>query len=189
MRTPGLIAVACLLLVASCRQDMHDNPRYEPLEQSAFFADRRASRPQVSGTIARGELITDQVLATGRREGEFVHELPVEFSRELLERGRERYGIFCSPCHDRTGYGNGMVVQRGMTRPASLHVERLRGAPIGYFFDVITNGYGVMYDYADRIPIADRWAIAAWVRALQFSQDAELSDVPATERTRLEELP
>lgn len=184
---PGL-AVG-LAVLAGCRQDMHDNPRYEPLEASAFFADGRASRPQVAGTIARDELVTDRVLATGLRDGEPVAELPLELSRALLERGRERYQIYCMPCHDRTGYGEGMVVKRGMTRPPSLHIERLRGAPLGYFFDVITNGYGVMYDYSDRISVEDRWAIVAWVRTLQLSQHAELKDVPAAARLRLEEQP
>ena len=177
-------------LFSSCRQDMHDAPRYEPYERSGFFTDGRASRPQVAGTVARGELVVDKAFATGRgADGEFLAELPIELSAELLDRGEERYAIFCAPCHDRTGYGEGMVVKRGMTKPPSLHIERLRAAEVGYFYDVITNGYGVMYDYADKVKPADRWAIAAWIKTLQLSQYVELSDLPAEERQRLEELP
>jgi len=185
-RWTGWTFALCVALVG-CRQDMHDTPYLEPLEASAFFADGRASRPQVAGTIARGELIEDRVLATGRTaDGELVDELPLPVTRELLERGRARYDINCSPCHDRLGYGDGLVVQRGMTRPPSMHVERLRTAPVGYVFDVVTNGFGAMYDQSDRVSVEDRWAIAAWVRVLQLSQNAELADAPAAERERLE---
>jgi hypothetical protein len=178
-----LLALGC---IAACRQDMHDQPRLEAYEASAFFADGRAMRPRVPGTIARGELVLDQEFHTGMSRGEHLSRLPFPLDRALLERGRERYGIFCTPCHDPLGNGDGLVVQRGMKRPPSFHIERLREAPPGYVFDVITNGFGAMYDHADRIPPRDRWAIAAWVRVLQASQDARLEDVPAAERARLE---
>lgn len=175
------------VLLCGCRQDMHDCAYLETFERSTFFADGRATRPQVPGTVARGQLETVGPRATGREaDGRFVDELPVPFSRALLERGREGYEIGCLPCHDRLGYGDGMVVQRGMTRPPSFHIERLRSARLGYFFDVITNGFGAMYDQADRIAVDDRWAIVAWVRVLQLSQNATLADVPAAERERLE---
>ena len=171
--------------LAACRQDMHDQPRYEPLEASAFFADGRSARPAVEGTIARGRLEQDEHFTAGKVNGEIVSTLPFPLTRELLERGRERYDIFCAPCHARTGSGEGVVVQRGMTRPASLHIARLREAKIGYFFDVMTNGFGAMYDFRDRISAADRWAIAAYMRALQLSQNASLQDVPGGEREAL----
>ena len=181
----GLIA-CCALLSAGCRQEMYDQHKKTALEGSSLFPDGRASRPSVPGTVARGELKLDAHLHTGRVDGKLATEFPFPVDRALLERGRERYGIFCTPCHDALGGGQGLVVQRGMKRPESFHVERLREAPPGYFFDVITNGFGAMYDYADRIPPRDRWAIVAYVRALQLSQGARLEDVPAAERARLE---
>jgi hypothetical protein len=177
-----LLALGC---TAACRQDMHDQPRYEALEKSTFFADGRSARPAVEGTVARGQLVQDEHLATGKVKGEFATALPFPLTRELLERGRERYDIFCAACHDRIGSGEGVVVQRGMTRPASLHIQRLREAPIGYFYDVMTSGFGAMFDFKDRIPPADRWAIAAYMRALQLSQNASLEDVPAGQRETL----
>jgi hypothetical protein len=148
---------------------MHDQPRLEPLQESAFFADGRASRPLVEGTVARGHL----------RD-------PLPLTPELLARGRERFDIFCTPCHDRTGSGNGIVVQRGFRRPESYHSERLRAAPDGYFFDVMTNGFGTMLDYRERITPRDRWAIVAYVRALQLSQSALLTDLPAEVQSRIQ---
>ncbi|MDZ7265733.1 MAG: cytochrome c [candidate division KSB1 bacterium] len=180
--------LALLMLAAfltGCRQDMHDQPRLEPLEGSTVFADGRASRPQVPGTIARGQLRTDAALHTGKAGNQLVDRLPVALTPELLARGRERYNIFCAPCHSRVGDGNGMIVQRGMRRPPSFHIQRLREAPVGYFFDVITNGFGTMYSYADRVPVKDRWAIVAYIRALQLSQNATLDDVPAGQRAQL----
>ncbi len=174
------------LAITSCRQDMHDQPRYDPLEASSLFRDGRASRPLVEGTIARGQLRLDDHLYRGKAGGEDATTFPFEVTREVLERGRERYQIFCAPCHDRTGNGRGMVVQRGFRQPTSYHIERLRDAPPGYFFDVMTNGYGVMYSYASRVSPEDRWAIAAWIRVLQLSQNATLEDVPAPERAALE---
>jgi mono/diheme cytochrome c family protein len=178
--------LCCLLfLLAGCRQDMHDQPRFEPLEASSLFADGRASRPRVPGTIARGERSWDVHFREGKQDGELAREFPLEIDRALLERGRERFDIFCAPCHDRAGTGQGSVVQRGLKQPPSMHVERLRSAPPGYLFDVISRGFGVMYDLADRIPPADRWAIVAYVRVLQRSQNATLADVPEAQRARL----
>jgi cytochrome c553 len=181
-----LLAALVLAATAGCRQDMHDQPKYKPERASAFFADGRASRPLVDGTVAWGQLAEEQADRAGKVKGAYVRELPVPLTRALLLRGRERFDIFCSPCHDRAGTGDGMIVQRGYRRPPSLHAERLRQQPDGYFFDVITNGFGVMPSYAAQIPASDRWAIIAYVRALQLSQGATLADVPAAERRRLE---
>jgi mono/diheme cytochrome c family protein len=166
---------------------MHDQPRHEPLEASAFFADGRASRPRVPGTIARGERERDEHLLTGRIDGQPTDRFPMPIDAELLARGRERYAIYCTPCHGAAGYGDGIVVARGMKVPPSLHGGRLRAAPAGHFVDVITKGSGVMFSYADRTSPRDRWAIAAYVRALQRSQRATLADVPEDEAARLTE--
>jgi hypothetical protein len=174
------------LAAAGCRQDMHDQPRYEPFEASDFFADGRSARPLVAGTVARGFLEEDEHLYRGRVGGELAELFPFAVDRAVLERGRERYGIFCTPCHDAAGNGNGVVVQRGFKHPPSFHIQRLREAPPGWFFEVITKGYGAMYDYADRVPPADRWAITAYVRALQRSAHATLADVPEARRAELE---
>jgi cytochrome c len=165
---------------------MQDQPKYKNLRGSSFFADHRAARPLPDGTVARGFLNADPRLATGKVGGQPVAELPVPLTRALLERGRDRYGIYCTPCHGLTGDGLGMVVQRGYRRPNSFHIDRLRAAPVGYFFDVMTNGFGSMMDYSAQIPPQDRWAIAAYLRALQLSQGATVADVPAAERSALD---
>jgi hypothetical protein len=165
---------------------MHDQPKYKPYRESEFFSDGRAMRPFVPGTVARGTLREDTVLYTGKSGEDFVTEIPVPVTAELLERGRSEFQVFCSPCHGRTGTGDGMIVQRGFKRPTSYHVDRLRQMPIGYLFDVITNGYGAMLDYASQVPVEDRWAIVAYVRALQLSQYAPAADVPADRRGDLE---
>lgn len=188
--TPGtyhLLFLTGMLLIAmcGCRQEMYDQARYKPLGESKFFADRRASRPLPAGTIARGWLRDDQKFYEGKQGRELVATLPVPLTRELLARGRERFNIFCSPCHDRTGGGRGMVVRRGYQPPPSFHIDRLRDAPVGHFFDVMTNGLGAMPDYASQIEVSDRWAIAAYVKALQLSQNAPLSDVPPDRRSDL----
>ena len=166
---------------------MHDQPRLEPFEETSLFADGRSARPRVPGTVARGERDLDRHFVEGRVGSELADAFPMEVTRETLVRGRERYDIFCSACHDRAGTGRGIVVARGLKQPPSFHVERLRAARPGYFFDVITRGFGAMYDLADRIPPADRWAIVAYVRVLQRSQNARLEDVSPEERKRLEE--
>lgn len=180
--------IGSLFIVAGCRQDMHDQPRYEPLESSDFFDDGRASRPSVEGAVAQGQLHLDE-LHTGKRAGALATVLPFPLTQALLERGQQRYDIYCSPCHDRVGSGQGMVVRRGFRRPASFHIERLRDMPIGYFFDVITNGFGAMMDYAAEVAPHDRWAIAVYIRALQLSQHATLTDVPPDQRHSLQDQP
>ena len=184
--TAGLFALAFLALAGACRQDMHDQPKYKPLRASEIFADKRSARPLVEGTVARGTLREDAGYYTGKTKDGFVTELPVPMNAQLLERGQSQFQVFCSPCHGRTGSGNGMVVQRGFRAPPSYHEDRLRNAPVGYFFDVMTNGFGAMQDYAAQIPVQDRWAIAAYIRALQFSQNARIEDVPADHRTDLD---
>lgn len=182
-----LLAACCLLLLAvGCRQQMADQPRYKPLAQSAFFGDDRSERPLVPGTVAQGYLRADEGYYSGKSGGDLLTALPVPLTLALLERGQDRFNIFCSPCHDRTGNGGGMVVQRGYRRPPALHIDRLREAPIGHFFDVITKGFGAMPDYAAQVSPADRWAIAAYIRALQLSQHAKLDDVPPPTRQQLE---
>jgi mono/diheme cytochrome c family protein len=179
-------AVAVSLALAGCRQDMHDAPRYEPLEASTFFANGQASRMLVANTVPRGLLRADTHLNEGRVDGQVATTFPMAITPAVMQRGQERFNVFCSPCHGRTGSGNGMVVQRGFRAPPSYHEDRLRNAPVGYFFDVMTNGFGAMQDYASQVPVADRWAIAAYIRALQLSQRATLADVPADRRAELD---
>lgn len=183
LRASALLSAASVVAaVSGCRQEMYDQPKYEPLEASTFYSDNRASRPFVDGTVARGSVAP--VAPAGADA--LVTALPMPLTIDLVRRGRERYDIFCSPCHDRTGGGQGMVVRRGYRPPPSLHVDRLREAPIGHLYDVITRGFGAMPDYAQAIPPEDRWAIAAYVKALQGAQHASIEDVPAEERVRLE---
>jgi mono/diheme cytochrome c family protein len=167
---------------------MYDQPKYKALGESDFFTDRRAARPPVPGAVPAAAA-SDAGVATGTRDGALVPDLPVPLTRALLFRGRERYDIYCSPCHDRVGTGDGMVVRRGYRPPPSFHVDRLRQVAIGHFFDVMTHGFGSMPDYASQIPEEDRWAIAAYIRALQYSQDAPLSEVPADRRAELSVTP
>lgn len=176
----GICALA-LLGVSGCRQDMHDQPKYIPLRASNYYEDGRSSRLQVANTVARGQLREDVHFYTGKVNGKVSGELPasLKFDRALLERGRQRYEVYCTPCHSAVGDGNGMVVQRGMKRPPSYHEQRLKQIEIGHFYDVMTNGYGVMLNYAAQIPPEDRWAIAAYIRVLQLSQEAKSGDVPA----------
>ncbi len=176
----------CLVLVAGCRQDMHNQPKYKPLRPSAFFNDGSSGRPTVEGTVARGTLKEDEGFFTGKVGAALVAEWPMPVDQALVDRGQQRFNIYCTPCHDSTGSGNGMVVQRGFRAPPSFHEERLRMAPVGYYFDVMTNGFGAMQDYAAQVPVADRWAIAAYVRALQLSQHAAVTDVPADRRADLD---
>ena len=165
---------------------MHDQPKYKPFRESEMFADHRSARPLVPGTVARGSLREDAAFFTGKSGNDFIAEIPVKVTPELLARGQERFQIFCSPCHGRTGRGDGMIVQRGFKAPSSYHVDRLRAMPVGYFYDVITNGFGAMADYSAQVPPADRWAIAAYIRTLQYSQYAPAGDVPQDKRAELE---
>ncbi|RMD94067.1 MAG: cytochrome c [Calditrichaeota bacterium] len=175
--------LSCVMLfMVACRQDMHDQPRYEPLEESTFFADARSSRPLVAGTVPRGHLDLDEHFYTGKVNGEPVTTFPFEITREVIKRGQERYNIFCSPCHDRVGRGKGMIVRRGLKQPPSFHTIRLREAPVGHFFDVITNGFGVMPSYADKVKPRDRWAIIAYIRALQLSQNINWEELTPQEK-------
>lgn len=182
-----LAALAALALgAAGCRQEMHDQPRYTALQPSSFFGDGRSARPLPEGTVARGQLLEDTAFTTGRGPGgQFVREFPFPITLEVLERGRERYNVYCSVCHDQVGNGQGMIVRRGYRQPPSYHIERLRTAPAGHFFDVITNGFGAMPNYAVEVAPADRWAITAYIRALQRSQHATLDDVPPEDLPRL----
>jgi mono/diheme cytochrome c family protein len=165
---------------------MHDQPKYQPLEHSAFFPDGRTSRHYVEGVVPHGAPAAG-VLETGREGGELVRRLPVPLTLALVQRGRTEFDVYCAPCHDRTGGGDGMIVQRGYRRPPSLHDPRLVDIADGYIFDVITKGFGVMPSYGEQVAIDDRWAIVAYVRAVQQSQRATLADVPPAERSRLEE--
>jgi mono/diheme cytochrome c family protein len=169
-----------------CQQDMAEQPRYEPLEASTFFEDGRGSRPLVPGTVAQGQLHEDEHLYTGVVGGKPAEQFPFAITKDIMQRGRQRFDIFCSPCHGRVGDGRGMIVSRGFPAPPSFHIDRLRTAPAGHFFGVITKGYGRMFDYSDRIAAADRWAIVAYIRALQLSQNAKLPDVPEADRAKLE---
>jgi mono/diheme cytochrome c family protein len=176
---------ALLLALPGCRLDMHTQPKYKPLARTDFFGDGRSARSPVEGTVARGQLRLDEQLYTGKVTGQPVTTFPFSMTRQDLERGRERFNIYCAPCHDSTGSGRGMIALRGFQQPPSYHIDRLRQAPAGHFFDVITNGFGAMYGYAARVSPEDRWRIVAYVRALQLSQAATLADVPAAEREKL----
>ena len=181
------IALAGLLAVAGCRQDMHNQPKYIPLRESDFYTDRRSGRPLLEGTVARGDAQGDELLYTGKVNGELATVFPFPVTEAVMRRGQERFDIFCSPCHARTGDGDGMVVRRGFRAPPSFHIDRLRQAPPGHFFDVITNGFGAMPDYRQQVPVRDRWAIVAYIRALQASTAAGLGDVPADRRGEIKE--
>ena len=185
----GLLAACCVaagLLAAGCRQDMHDQPRFKPYAKNDFFADQRSARPLIEGTVARGHLNDDALLATGKVEGQPATVFPFEITPAVMARGRERYDIFCAPCHSRTGAGDGMIVRRGYRKPPSFHEDRLRQAAPGYTYDVITNGFGAMPDYAQQIPVRDRWAIVAYITALQRSQHAAADRLPAEARAALD---
>ncbi len=175
----GAAAVFACMVLAGCgvRLDMHVQPKVKPLRESDFFADGRASRPLLPGTIPRGELRDDTYYYTGMVNGKEGDVMPFPVTEEVLKRGQERFNIYCTPCHSRLGDGNGMVVQRGYRKPPSYQDPKLLNAPIGHFFDVMTNGFGAMPDYAAQVDPHDRWAIAAYIRALQLSQHAPASMV------------
>jgi hypothetical protein len=183
----GVLVLGSALLLSGCRLDMHVQPRYNPYDPSSFFADGRSERPPVPGTVARNEVVAgpEEVVVTGMLAGKEVEAFPFPVTRAVLERGRERYNVFCTPCHGWTGDGDGMIVQRGFQRPPSYHIDRLRQAPVGHYFSVITNGFGAMYPYGYRIRPRDRWAIIAYIRALQLARQGTIDDVPAAERSQL----
>ena len=185
-RRLAIVVVALSSALVACRQDMHDAPRYEPLEASTFFSDGRASRPLVANTVARGQLREDELLYTGKSGGQLATEFPMPVTAEMMARGQERFNVFCSPCHGRTGDGTGLIVQRGFRQPPSYYEDRLVNAPVGYLFDVMTNGFGAMQDYSAQVTVPDRWAIAAYIRVLQLSRSATVNDVPADRRGDLD---
>jgi Cytochrome C oxidase, cbb3-type, subunit III len=177
--TMGILLTAVATLSA-CRIDMHVQPRQNPLSRSDFFTDQRSERPPVEGTVARGQLHEDTYFYTGKLGNDPGDYMPFPVTKEVLERGRERYNIYCAPCHSQLGDGNGFVPSRGFVRkPPTFHKPRWQKAPLGEFYDVISNGSGIMPDYASQIPPRDRWNIVAYIRALQLSQNATRSDVPA----------
>lgn len=185
---PRALVIGCLLslfLLTSCAGRMTDQQRYDPLEASTFYSDGKSARDLLPNTVARGQIITDTLLETGLANGAPSTTFPFRITQEVLLRGQERYNIYCSPCHGIDGYGDGMIVNRGFTPPPSFHDDRLRNVPPGYIFQVISNGFGAMYSYGDRIPVDDRWAIIAYIRALQRSQHATSADVPAAEQGAL----
>jgi mono/diheme cytochrome c family protein len=172
-------ATASMLILAGCRQDMQDEPKFFPQRGTTFYADGRSVRPQIANTVARSQGSEDSYFYTGLVNGKEGDGLPIDLTADTMARGQERYNIYCTPCHSRVGNGDGMIVQRGYRPAGDFHTERLRNAPLGHFFAVMTNGYGAMPDYAAQVTPQDRWAIAAYIRALQLSQDAKQSDVPA----------
>jgi mono/diheme cytochrome c family protein len=198
-RMSACATLALVLLLSGCRRDMQEQPRYDPLAGTNFFGDGRSARPIVDGTVAWGRLTTegpdpgflriDQARYTGKIDNQYVDYFPFPMTRADLDRGQQRFNIYCSPCHSRTGDGNGMVVQRGFKQAASYHTQRLINMPVGHFFDVITNGFGQMPSYASRVEPDDRWRIAAYIRVLQLSQDAPVDAVPAAQRSDLDKNP
>src|SRR5437763_16139606 len=176
-RLRKLFWLALVLVLAGCRQDMHDQPRFKTLAMNTFYPDLRSARPPVDGTVARGQLHEDTYFYTGKIGADPGDYMPFAVTESDLARGRERFDIYCAPCHSRVGGGNGMIPQRGYRQPPTYHQDRLRKAPLGYFFDVMTNGFGAMPDYASQIQPRDRWCIVAYIRALQLSQNASAGDV------------
>lgn len=182
------LALPVLFAFTGCelRKAMYDQPKYRPLQESSFFTNGMAARLPVEGTMAQGQLEDDPHLFTGMVNGGMATTFPFEITAEVLNRGQQRFNIFCSPCHDQTGSGNGMVVQRGFKQPTSFHDQRLVDSPPGYFYNVIKNGFGVMMDYSAQVPVRDRWAIIAYIKAMQYGQRATLGDVPENQRAELE---
>jgi mono/diheme cytochrome c family protein len=183
--TPFFV-LALAVAATGCRQDMQDQPKYKPLHESEFFPDHRSARPHIEGTVARGHLRVDAARYTGKAGENDVTAFPFPITRDDLTRGQQRFNIYCSPCHGRLGDGQGLVVKRGFRQPPSYHIQRLKDAPVGHFFDVQTNGFGAMPSYASRVAPDDRWRIIAYIRALQLSQGAAVADVPPEDKQRLE---
>lgn len=175
----SVLCIFCgLFLLSACRQDMADQPAYRPLQPSDFFADGQASRPLIQGTVARGQLRDDVHLYTGKKDGQLVTTFPFVVDKEVVKRGQERFNIYCAPCHGQTGAGNGMIVQRGFKKAASYYDKEVREKPVGHYYDVITNGFGAMAGYSAQVNVRDRWAIIAYIRALQESQNGSADPLP-----------
>ena len=179
------VLLLAVLLGCGCREEMRNDARLKPLQEDRFFADRNSSRPLVPNTVQRGGADTDDFFFQGEINGKLVRGFPSPITKPELERGRDRFNIYCSVCHGPTGEADGMIVQRGFPQPPSFHEQRLREAPEGHFFHVITHGYGVMYPYADRITPEDRWAIVAYIRTLQLSRNSKINDVPPDQKAQL----
>jgi len=186
LRAVGWLSVSLVLLVSTgCRRDMYDQPHYEPYEPSRFFADGTSSRPDIVGTVARGQLRGDSLYYEGKIDGKLADVFPFPIDEATIETGRDRYMVFCTPCHGRLGDGRGMVVRRGFSPPPTFHSDYLRQKPVGHYFDVISHGYGAMYSYAARIPVQHRWAIAAYIRTLQYSNNVKPEDLDVEDRNSL----
>ncbi len=185
IRAASTLLAAASIFSLGCRQDMHDQPKYKTLGYTKFFPDGRESRPIPSGTVARGELQEDVAFYQGKVDGADIDYFPIPVTQQLIERGHVRFDIYCSPCHGRVGNGLGMIVRRGLKQPPSYHIDRLRTAPVGHFYDVITNGYGAMLNYSAQIQPRDRWAIISYIRALQYSQNATVAELPADIKAKL----
>jgi mono/diheme cytochrome c family protein len=184
-----VVSVALLLTTACYSQQMGSQPRYDPLEPSALFVDGRSARQPVPGTVARGQMASDTLLLAGTENGQPANRFPFPVTRDVLVRGHDRFEVFCAPCHGRTGYGDGMVVRRGFIPPPSFHTDALRQAPVGHIFQVATEGFGAMPSYAKQVPVRDRWAIVAYIKALQLSQHADASTLPADLQQQLAAQP
>jgi mono/diheme cytochrome c family protein len=186
----AILLIAILLLTTACyQQQMGSQPRYDPLEPSTLFADGRSARQPLPDTVAQGQLHEDTLLYAGTENGLPAARFPFPVTHDVLVHGQDRFDVFCSPCHGRTGYGDGMVVRRGFIPPPSFHTDQLRQAPVGHLFEVATNGLGAMPSYASQVPARDRWAIVAYIKALQLSQHADAARLPADLQQQLEGAP
>jgi len=181
-----VLLTAAMVLCAGCRHDMWEQPKYRPLDPSTFFDDGRSARPIPANTLTYDETDQGDAIEQGTTNGVFVTTLPVPVDKSLLDRGHDRFDIYCTPCHGLVGDGQGMIAKRGFIQPADLHSDRVRNAPPGYLYAVIAHGYGAMPDYGDELSVHDRWAVVAYVRALELSRNATVQDVPANQQTALE---
>ena len=184
LRAVTLTAVGTLVSLAGCRQDMHNQPKFYPQRGTTFYADGRSVRPQVENTVGRSQLGEDSYFQTGMINGVEGTTMPFPVTMQVLAKGEERYNVYCTPCHSRVGNGAGMIVQRGYSKAGNFHTVRLNSAPLGHFFNVISNGYGSMPDYSAQLTPSDRWAVTAYIRALQLSQNAQQTDVPSGEHVQ-----
>jgi len=182
----GLSITVAVLLLGGCT-DMYNQPKFKPLDKSSFYSDHLSSRPLVEGTIVRGTLRDDGLLYTGKINGRFADLFPFRVTTEVMQRGQRKFKTFCTPCHGALGDGRGMIVQRGFPQPNSFHSDSLHAKPVGYYFDVMTNGFGRMYSYASSVTVQDRWAIAAYIRALQKSQHVAIEELSAAEKKKIAE--